>query len=380
MDLPLSGRFNVDNALVAAAVGRGPGRRRGRGGGRAWRRRRWSPGGWRWWAPGAPGGGPGRLRPHAGRPRRGAAGRAGAGRATDGWCACSAAGATATGASARRWARWPPDWPTWSSSPRTTPGRRIRQPSSSRCGPACPGHAEVVVEPDRAGAIRVAVGLARPGDVVLLAGKGHETTQDSGRTVRTLRRPGGGGGGPGRAVRRAGEAAPVISLMTSGGVALWVAVLTTPFLIRWLLKNNIGQQIREDGPQVHIAKAGTPTMGGICIVGAVLVGFLSAHVIPGVTGRARGLLVHVGDRRGGGHRVRRRLDQGAPPPQPRAQQAGEVRLPDGPRRVLLAAGRLLGARLHHALVHPLQLDRAPHGHGRLGGVGHAHHRRRRPTR
>jgi UDP-N-acetylmuramoyl-L-alanyl-D-glutamate--2,6-diaminopimelate ligase len=42
------------------------------------------------------------------------------------------------------------------------------------------GHAEVVVEPDRAEAIRVAVGLARPGDVVLLAGKGHETTQDSG--------------------------------------------------------------------------------------------------------------------------------------------------------------------------------------------------------
>ena len=42
------------------------------------------------------------------------------------------------------------------------------------------GHAEVVVEPDRAEAIRVAVGMARPGDVVLLAGKGHETTQDSG--------------------------------------------------------------------------------------------------------------------------------------------------------------------------------------------------------
>ena len=83
----------------------------------------------------------------------------------------------------------------------------------------------------------------------------------------------------------------MISLMTSGGIALWVAVLTTPFLIRWLLKNNIGQQIREDGPQVHIAKAGTPTMGGICIVGAVLVGFLSAHVIPGVTFSRSGALV-----------------------------------------------------------------------------------------
>jgi phospho-N-acetylmuramoyl-pentapeptide-transferase len=83
----------------------------------------------------------------------------------------------------------------------------------------------------------------------------------------------------------------MISLMTSGGVALWVAVLTTPFLIRWLLKNNIGQQIREDGPQVHIAKAGTPTMGGICIVGAVVVGFLAAHIIPGVTFSPSGVLV-----------------------------------------------------------------------------------------
>ena len=74
----------------------------------------------------------------------------------------------------------------------------------------------------------------------------------------------------------------MISLMTSGGLALWVAVLTTPVLIRWLLKNNIGQQIREDGPQVHIAKAGTPTMGGIGIVAAVVIGYLTAHAVPGV--------------------------------------------------------------------------------------------------
>jgi phospho-N-acetylmuramoyl-pentapeptide-transferase len=73
----------------------------------------------------------------------------------------------------------------------------------------------------------------------------------------------------------------MIPLMTSGGIALLVAVFTTPFLIRWLIRNGIGQQIREDGPQVHIAKAGTPTMGGICIVGAVVVGFLAAHLIPG---------------------------------------------------------------------------------------------------
>ncbi len=39
------------------------------------------------------------------------------------------------------------------------------------------GPAELLVEPDRSAAIGVAVDMARPGDVVLVAGKGHESTQ-----------------------------------------------------------------------------------------------------------------------------------------------------------------------------------------------------------
>ena len=42
------------------------------------------------------------------------------------------------------------------------------------------GPAEVHVEADRAAAIRLAVAEARPGDVVLVAGKGHEATQTTG--------------------------------------------------------------------------------------------------------------------------------------------------------------------------------------------------------
>ncbi len=83
----------------------------------------------------------------------------------------------------------------------------------------------------------------------------------------------------------------MIALMTAGGVALWITVLATPILIRLLARRGIGQQIREDGPQVHLAKAGTPTMGGMAIVGAVVVGFLVAHAVPGVALSRSGWLV-----------------------------------------------------------------------------------------
>lgn len=45
------------------------------------------------------------------------------------------------------------------------------------------GPAEVHIEPDRTAAVRLAVAEARPGDVVLLAGKGHEATQTTGDTT-----------------------------------------------------------------------------------------------------------------------------------------------------------------------------------------------------
>ncbi|MDA8274555.1 MAG: phospho-N-acetylmuramoyl-pentapeptide-transferase [Actinomycetota bacterium] len=83
----------------------------------------------------------------------------------------------------------------------------------------------------------------------------------------------------------------MIALMVAGGVALWISVLATPLLIRLLARRGIGQQIREDGPQIHLAKAGTPTMGGITVVAAVVVGFLVAHAVPGVTLSRSGWLV-----------------------------------------------------------------------------------------
>ncbi len=70
----------------------------------------------------------------------------------------------------------------------------------------------------------------------------------------------------------------MLGLLVSGSVALWVAILLTPFLMRYFRKRELGQHIREDGPATHSAKAGTPTMGGIAIVVAVALGYAIGHI------------------------------------------------------------------------------------------------------
>jgi phospho-N-acetylmuramoyl-pentapeptide-transferase len=56
--------------------------------------------------------------------------------------------------------------------------------------------------------------------------------------------------------------------------ALMVGLLCGPLMIRWLSRLQIGQTIRDDGPQSHLSKAGTPTMGGVLIILAVTVSCL----------------------------------------------------------------------------------------------------------
>jgi phospho-N-acetylmuramoyl-pentapeptide-transferase len=70
----------------------------------------------------------------------------------------------------------------------------------------------------------------------------------------------------------------VLSLMESGGIGLWIALLATPLVMRSLLRRRLGQHIREDGPATHMVKAGTPTMGGLAIVVAVVIGYCMGHV------------------------------------------------------------------------------------------------------
>jgi phospho-N-acetylmuramoyl-pentapeptide-transferase len=70
----------------------------------------------------------------------------------------------------------------------------------------------------------------------------------------------------------------VLSLMEAGAASLFLAIVFTPFLIRYLRRRDLGQRIREDGPATHVVKAGTPTMGGVLIVLAAIVGYLVGHL------------------------------------------------------------------------------------------------------
>jgi len=56
--------------------------------------------------------------------------------------------------------------------------------------------------------------------------------------------------------------------------AFLVCFVLGPWVIRKLTRLQIGQYIRDDGPQSHFSKAGTPTMGGALIVAAIVVSML----------------------------------------------------------------------------------------------------------
>ncbi len=70
----------------------------------------------------------------------------------------------------------------------------------------------------------------------------------------------------------------MLSILTAGAIAMTVTLLGTRFLIVFLSRRGYGQFIRDDGPTEHHTKRGTPTMGGIIIIVAVLLGYLGSHL------------------------------------------------------------------------------------------------------
>ncbi|MCH6584588.1 MAG: phospho-N-acetylmuramoyl-pentapeptide-transferase, partial [Proteobacteria bacterium] len=71
----------------------------------------------------------------------------------------------------------------------------------------------------------------------------------------------------------------VIQYITVRGIfsiltAMAVSLLIGPAMIRRLNYHQIGQVVRDDGPETHFSKAGTPTMGGALILVSIVISTL----------------------------------------------------------------------------------------------------------
>ncbi len=62
----------------------------------------------------------------------------------------------------------------------------------------------------------------------------------------------------------------ILGVLTALSLSLWLG----PWMIRTLQMRQIGQSVRNDGPQSHLSKSGTPTMGGALILSAIAISTL----------------------------------------------------------------------------------------------------------
>jgi phospho-N-acetylmuramoyl-pentapeptide-transferase len=83
----------------------------------------------------------------------------------------------------------------------------------------------------------------------------------------------------------------VQALLTGAAVSLLFTLFLTPLFIRMFRRLQWGQFIRDDGPVSHHAKRGTPTMGGVVILVASVVGYFIGHLTGGTSVTPSGLLV-----------------------------------------------------------------------------------------
>ena len=69
------------------------------------------------------------------------------------------------------------------------------------------------------------------------------------------------------------------AILFGGGLALLISLLGTRVAIKVLTRHGYGQEIRDDGPTSHHTKRGTPTMGGVVIILATVLGYFAAKLI-----------------------------------------------------------------------------------------------------
>lgn len=83
----------------------------------------------------------------------------------------------------------------------------------------------------------------------------------------------------------------MLNILLAGGIAMLSTLLGTRGFIMFLVKKGYGQFVRDDGPTTHHTKRGTPTMGGVVIIVAVLIGYTLAHIITWSPPKASALLI-----------------------------------------------------------------------------------------
>jgi phospho-N-acetylmuramoyl-pentapeptide-transferase len=83
----------------------------------------------------------------------------------------------------------------------------------------------------------------------------------------------------------------VRAILFGGGIALLISLLGTRVAIKLLTEHGYGQEIRDDGPTSHHTKRGTPTMGGVVIILAAVLGYFAAKLITGDLPTASALLL-----------------------------------------------------------------------------------------
>ena len=80
-------------------------------------------------------------------------------------------------------------------------------------------------------------------------------------------------------------------ILGAGAIAMLTTLFGTRFLIGMLVRKQFGQFIRDDGPTAHHTKRGTPTMGGLIIIVATILGYFGAHLVNGTRVTLSALLV-----------------------------------------------------------------------------------------
>ena len=73
----------------------------------------------------------------------------------------------------------------------------------------------------------------------------------------------------------------MLTLLVAGAIAMVLSLFVTPVFARFFRAVGWGQFIRDDGPQEHHVKKGTPTMGGIVIIFSTVVGYFVACFLTG---------------------------------------------------------------------------------------------------